>query len=185
VETGVNYPAILDLPSYTDISIPSQRDSVASKNKGEGSVKLLSLLYSEEIVAPRPIPASWVGMVEQRIRNSVGTQNDALSNDGETIVASVALNAIDLFQNTWDVLPGEPYIYASSKGDLVAEFKATQGSLMSIIAEKALLLFTVVNGDVSKDQWEDTSSRLNDIRNVLKRRTAQIQAKDDGTTVGA
>ena len=72
---------------------------------------------------PLPVRASWLSNVERRIRGSIPTSSEPLSNTGRWLEPQLAWQAINFFQATSDILPGEPYVYASLMGDLIAEFK--------------------------------------------------------------
>ena len=56
-----------------------------------------------------------------------------------------------LFEAASDVLPGEPYIYSSVDGDLVAEFKDSYGRLTTIIGPTFTIGFAVVGREILKE----------------------------------
>ena len=94
----------------------------------------------------RPVEAAWFRVVERRITMSV-QPNIGLKDDRRRLSQLTALRALEFFKATSDLLPVEPYIYSSQKGDLVAEFTAVRGTLTSIVPPKFILLFAVVDGD--------------------------------------
>ena len=74
----------------------------------------------------------WLPVVGSRIRNSlapVGTEPSE-----EWLDNSSANAALQFFNTTADLLPGEPYIYATHSGDLVAEFEAETANLTAVIS---------------------------------------------------
>jgi hypothetical protein len=67
-------------------------------------------------------------------------------NDGCWLSRDVADAANAFFQKTADLLPEEPFIYSSQRGDLVAEFKAERGTMTSIVSPTFVVLFAVIDG---------------------------------------
>src|SRR5689334_6162092 len=98
-----------------------------------------SLIYS-----PRPSLPAWLHTVQQRIRNSILPQAQK-ENDGRWLSGDIAKAGSDFFQKTADLLTGEPFIYSSCEGDLVAEFSAEHGTMTSIVSSNFVLLFAVVD----------------------------------------
>jgi uncharacterized protein YgbK (DUF1537 family) len=68
------------------------------------------------------------------------------TNDGRWVAQDIADAADEFFQDTADLLPEEPVLYASRQGDLVAEFKGDHGTMTSIISHTFVLLFAVIDG---------------------------------------
>jgi hypothetical protein len=92
----------------------------------------------------------WLTAVEQRICNATLPEGYATLEKTEWVSQEVGAAAIRFFQNAADILPGEPFIYASRAGALVAEFAAANGALTTIISPDYTTLFAV-----KKDQPED------------------------------
>lgn len=130
---------------------------------------------SDMLDGPIPISASWLGLVERRIRDSICPDEVEYINDGRWLSVDVALHAMNFFQNTSDVLPGEPYIYSSTRGDLVAEFKASCGSMTGIVGTNSVIAFAVV-GDtiIKKENLELSNDKLAETRQELQRLTEKL-----------
>ena len=100
-----------------------------------------ALIQSPGNIAPR-----WLGLVQARVRGSVVQQGQEVSDDGRLLRADVADAALGFFQLMSDLLPGEPFIYGSKRGELVAEFTANHGTLTGIVTPQFVVLFAVVDG---------------------------------------
>jgi hypothetical protein len=84
------------------------------------------------------LPAIWLATVQDRIRRSIiphGQENDGRYLDKEIVSA-----AVTFFEQTSDLLPSEPHIYSSNRGDLVADFRAVDGSMTGIISKDFAVL---------------------------------------------
>ncbi len=133
------------------------------------------------VEVPAPIAAPWVAAVERRIRASVSPQNIAYINDGSTITNNVAARALQFFQMTWDVLPGEPYIYVSLQGDLVADFRTEFGTMTTIVAPSRVVTFASHNGELLDLQIVvDFKSPMNS-RRSLQHLTKTLKQSGNGT----
>jgi hypothetical protein len=132
------------------------------------------------LIGPVPIPADWLATVERRIRESINPYDVEYVNDGRWLTSTIAMQAMRFFQSTSDVLPGEPYIYSSMQGDLVAEFRAVHGSITSIIGTTSVVAFAVVNGEVVKEKLEFRSENLAAARQELKRLTDKLRTGQHG-----
>jgi hypothetical protein len=98
------------------------------------------------ILAPlRSIP-EWLDAVKRRIRDSIMPNGQEIENNGQWLTEEIASVAGTFFEEVSDLLPSEPFIYASTQGDLVAEFTPKFGSLTAIVSPKSVLLYAVVNG---------------------------------------
>jgi hypothetical protein len=95
---------------------------------------------------PSPIRPRWFATTQKRIYASVRPNERARMNDGCWLSRDVADAANAFFQKTADLLPEEPFIYSSQRGDLVAEFKAERGTMTSIVSPTFVVLFAVVDG---------------------------------------
>jgi hypothetical protein len=109
----------------------------------EGTIRLIWGANSSPL--PRPPGASWFRKVEKRIANSSATSPDSLRS-GRWLPQATAIAAIKFFEVTSDLLPGEPYIYGSPAGDLVAEFDGEKGTLTGVIGPGLTLLYAFVGG---------------------------------------
>jgi hypothetical protein len=90
-------------------------------------------------------PSNWLSHVESRIRESIMPYESDEYEPAEWLTAEAAMAAIGFFQSSVDDLPGEPHIYATNKGDLVAEFESPNGTLTSVVTEQRTILFAVTN----------------------------------------
>src|SRR5258707_325256 len=94
--------------------------------------RLLSDFRPETLIyTPTPIGPHWLASTRKRIRTSIMPNYQAGANDGRWLSQEVADAADAFFRETADLLPGEPFIYSSRLGDLVAEFKAEHGTMTS------------------------------------------------------
>lgn len=109
--------------------------SQLSDNRPESSIRLSN-----------PPIADWLAAVRRRINDSILPHDFVGDNDGRWLTEDVARAAVAYFEETSDLLPAEPYIYSSRRGDLVAEFTADHGTLTSIVTPTYVLLFAVIDG---------------------------------------
>jgi hypothetical protein len=119
-----------------------------------------------------PAFAPWLPAVEVRISNATLPDGYASLEKTQWVTAEVGAAAVRFFQNTADVLPGEPFIYGSKTGALVAEFQSVNGALTTVISPNSTTLFAV-----KKDEPEDPiqitvrrgSNRLReDLKNIAQ-----------------
>lgn len=90
------------------------------------------------------LPATpWLPSVERRITDSVVPAEYQEESTPEWLTEEVAQAAVRFFQNTADVLPGEPHLYASKTGALVAEFETPTGALTTVVSPETTILFGV------------------------------------------
>jgi hypothetical protein len=99
-----------------------------------------------DVIERTSLKPAWVDDVQQSIRSSVARSSAHIPGEGRWLTQDVANAANDFLSITGDILPSAPYIYSSRKGDFVAEFRATNGKLTSIVSPEFVLLFAVVNG---------------------------------------
>ena len=98
------------------------------------------------ILGPTPLEPGWLEKIQRYIDKSIICDNCEAENDGRWLNQEVANAARDFFQKTAELLPGEPFIYSSKRGDLVAEFKDKHGTMTSIVSSTFVLLFAVIDG---------------------------------------
>jgi hypothetical protein len=120
------------------------------------------------VTGPLPVPAQWLGDVERRIRNSIVPAERAQENDGRWISLEVANSAIQFFRQASTVLPGEPFIYSSNSGDLVAEFKALHGLMTSVVTAGKLMAVAIVDGQTEEVNVDLTTATESELRRELK-----------------
>ena len=117
---------------------------------------LWTLMYSNAMASGNTVPTAvgvespdlhlaattpWLASVERRIQDSTMPNEYGEWSTPEWISEDVGRAAISFFQNSADVLPGEPFLYASLSGDLVAEFETAKGSMTTIISPEDTILF--------------------------------------------
>jgi hypothetical protein len=136
-----------------------------------------------EVVGPSVSPAGWLQIVERRISNSLQPAGRDYENQGQWLSAETASAATAFFQLTSDVLPGEPHIYSSLVGDLVAEFKAPHGVLNAVISTKAFTALAIIDGspEETRIEWNAVSSRS--VRSTLRSLTAKLCDGEHGSAV--
>lgn len=98
------------------------------------------------IQGPSRITPQWLTTVQERLYRSVSPKDRESENDGRWLTGTVVAAASTFFGMTSDLLPGEPHIYSSKRGDLVAEFATDDGTMTGIITQEFVVLFAVVDG---------------------------------------
>jgi hypothetical protein len=103
----------------------------------------------EQIRQVEPLYASWLPVVQGRIVASTATDASEMHEieSGQFLKREIVDAALQFFEKASDVLPGEPYIYASKTGDLVAEFEAPRGTMTTIVSKSFALAFAVIAGE--------------------------------------
>ena len=96
------------------------------------------------LLGPNRLAADWLGAVQDRIHQSIVPRGK--ENDGRWLSEEIAAAGSVFFELTSDILPGEPYLYSSKRGDLVAEFETEHGVMTGIITQEVAVLFAVVDG---------------------------------------
>jgi len=130
-------PMEIIVDAHMPIAISSQTldQQPLSDNRQESRIR--TPLYS--------IP-EWLDTVKRRIKHSIMPKDQEIENVGQWLTEEIANAASTFFEEASDLLPSEPFIYASRQGDLVAEFTPKFGSLTAIVSTKSVLLYAVVNG---------------------------------------
>jgi len=130
---------------------------------------------------PTPIPAEWLPVVERRIRDSLAPYGTEYVNDGRWLSADVVRRAMKFFDAVSDVLPGEPYIYSSANGDLVAELKGLYGSLTVIIGPTFSIAFAVVGKEILKEEVQPRQlDNMAPEREMLQRLMRKLRTIQNG-----
>jgi hypothetical protein len=117
----------------------------------------------------------WLPLIESRIESSIMPTEYAGMHDPSYLTEGVARSALNFFRASSDVLPGEPHMYPSLGGALVAEFEAPRGRLTMVISEATVQVFSVVDGEPHEFVIGPGS---NSFREDLKNLTVSL-AKDD------
>jgi hypothetical protein len=115
---------------------------------------------------------SWLYSIERRIKDSIIPDEYKELVSTEWLSENVGRAAVRFFENTADLLPKEPHIYASQSGALVAEFETKTGLLTTVISPEESILFGT-NDKTPEKTFEITvkqgSNRLReDLKEVVK-----------------
>jgi hypothetical protein len=148
------------MPSATGSSATSLQISAPSYTFAPGGEAV--------VYGPRPISPRWLAAIQSCIRNSVVPAERIMTNDGRWVSQEVADAASQFFQTTADLLPAEPILYASRKGDLVAEFNAEHGVMTSIISPSFVLLYAVVGGSPIERRVFPGNELRSEIQHILR-----------------
>jgi hypothetical protein len=137
----------------------------------------------KDIHEVHPISAMWFNAVQRRIRNSTAPPGRKVETDGRWLSQGVADAASSFFTTTSDVLPNEPYIYRSLKGDFVAEFSSAHGTMTNIVSETSVIVFAVVDGAPTEKRFSLGRRETDALRQELHRITKLLLAGLHGTQV--
>jgi hypothetical protein len=136
----------------------------------------LSLIKPEASIKDvRPIPAAWLDAISKRIGDSIASTGNETKGDGSSLTVEIADSARSFFETTSDILPCEPFIYSSHKGDLVVEFEAPYGRLTTVISRSSLIAFAVLGEVHFEKHIELVSSTSNALRNELQKITGMLR----------
>ncbi len=132
---------------------------------------------------------SWLPMVEQRIRDSVRPDNrDPSENGGQWIEQDIADAANTVLRETGKLLPSEPHIYSSKKGDLVLESSGTGGRMTVVISTGFVLFFIVIGEQEPRtkriDLTGDWPAQLDDLKETFKALRAAERLPRDAVRLG-
>jgi hypothetical protein len=116
--------------------------------------------------------AAWLSTVEQRIKASVAPEPFPDQGNGAWLRTAVGFAAVDFFRSTSALLPGEPYIYASKAGDLVAEFMGLRGKMTCVVAPSAVYVFAVAGEEAIEKKF--VPSEVVELRSHLQRMTSLL-----------
>jgi len=152
------------------------------------SLRLASLLTipSAVVIGPRPAPTVWLQNIERRIRNSVVPVGKEHENDGRWLSSEMATAATAFFQLASDVLPGEPHIYSSLSGELIAESKTRHGVMNAVISPRTFVALPVIDGDpqeTTRIEW--TAANPARLRDTLKQISEKLRNGEHGRAMGA
>jgi len=162
--------------------LPTQWGQAAA----QPNVPLDSLtIPSADVIGPRPAPAAWLQAVERRIRNSVLPLGREHENDGRWLRSEIATAATAFFEMVSDVLPGEPHIYSSLSGDLIAEFTGPRGVMNAVISSKLFLALAVVDDEAPEETKIDlAAANPTTIRDTLRAITERLRDREHGREMG-
>lgn len=137
----------------------------------------------EQIRQVEPLYASWLPVVQERIVASTATDASEVHEieSGQFLRPDIVTAALQFFEKASDVLPGEPYIYASKTGDLVAEFEAPRGTMTTIVSESFALAFAVIAGEQPLERrFALTDDSTEPMRNELKALSDRMRTEQNG-----
>jgi len=159
-------------PDYT----PGPTSLSGSEISWVPSARRLSDSKPEQLIyITAPVKPQWFASVQMRLRRSV-KPNSRADNDPEWISQEVADAGNAFFEKTADILPGEPFIYRSSLGDLVAEFRTERGAMTTVVSPGFLLLFAVIDGKPIERQVPESG----DVRAELQELSSQLRMDQHG-----
>jgi hypothetical protein len=128
--------------------------------------------------------APWLAAVERRIKDSIAVSETTDEDGTTTISEEVAGAALRFFQSSADVLPSEPFLYASLRGSLVAEFTSANGSITAVISPDDTKLMAAQNRHPNDTQEITLRRGSNRVREDL-RSIISFLARSHGTVVAA
>jgi hypothetical protein len=143
IETGHRYLSPIPNP-------PTVEQEKLAHVEGEKSAKTTRETYNNLFYEFKTLSfdAEWLNGIQQRIIASVPTEGYPVKGNTAWLDQQVARAALEFFKSTSTVLPGEPYIYSSGAGDLVAEFSALRGKMTCLISSKFVLLYAIAGDEV-------------------------------------
>src|SRR5580692_11631639 len=124
---------------------------------------------------PLPVRASWLLNVYIRLLDSILASNESLPNTGRFLEPQLAWQAINFFEATSDILPGEPYVYTSLIGDLIAEFKGPKGKLTTVVTKNSLTTYSVIGDRILKISFDLPVLNLQSARLRIRQISDQLR----------
>ena len=125
-------------------------------------------------------PNSWLSGLEARIRESVLPAEYEGEPSTEWLNESAANAAIAFFRAGADLLPGEPHIYATKSGDLVAEFETAKGSMTTVVSDKETIVFAVLSENPHNPIQRVIQRGSNEIGKELRSVTKELTLEAHG-----
>lgn len=134
---------------------------------------------------PSPLATDWLASIQRQVWESIGDADKVNSGDGQWLSVEAANTVMRFFRLAADALPGEPFIYKSSAGDLVAEFKAKHGMLTSVVSGSNLMIYPVVDGKLQgENRFDLQTTSAGALQSALRPITLVLCAGDHGEAVG-
>jgi hypothetical protein len=127
--------------------------------------------------AARP---EWLPRVQMRLLQSAERGDDRLQADVSTLPEVLAVAGVRFFRDYADVLPGEPYLYKSSRGDLMAEYVGPHGRMTNVINTEHCVVLAAWDGEVVQHSY-----RLAGDESALRAKLKTLRKKISQTTHGA
>jgi hypothetical protein len=141
--------------------------------------------FGAQVAGPIPVAAPWLPDVFRRIRDSVVPDGRQFDNEGQWLTSEIAIAATAFFQLTSDVLPGEPHIYSSLRGDLVAEFGGPHGVMNAVISPTRFIALVVVGDKATEKRIDWNSIKADTLRKELQEITLMLCDGEYGSKMGA
>lgn len=157
-----------------EVGVPKQQPQAEI---GGASIRFAT---GNALPGPSIIPSAWLPNVERRLRDSTARDAGDAQDDGSTLPPEVVSAAERFFQLTSDILPGEPYLYASTKRDLVAEFHLQNGRMTSIIGSDFVISTAIINGHSAHRRLQVGRDTFDETRKKLRQLVTQLLAASHG-----
>ncbi|HEY1801648.1 MAG TPA: hypothetical protein VGG46_12005 [Terriglobales bacterium] len=177
IETTADMFGTLRISLKPTSAFSFEMPSVAYSANELDTVPVLELLSDQPIAvvkAPTPITPKWLPTIQHRILSSVNPPDIEYVNDGRWLTSEIATQALNFFAATSDLLPGEPYLYTSIDGDLVAEFKGKRGTLTNVVGKISVLAFASVDGKIHNASLKIAESDVDKVRAGLRQLTERL-----------
>lgn len=129
--------------------------------------------------------AEWLDVVEQRIKASIPAEGCPQASNGAWLRPQVGRAALEFFRGTSTALPGEPYIYSSIAGDLVAEFMAPRGKMTCLISPEFIYVFAAPGDEVIEDKLSPAKQGVDELRSYMQTVTDRLRAATPNGTMEA
>lgn len=114
---------------------------------------------------------SWLREVQDIIDESIMPVYCNKEDREKYIKHEIAHSAKVFFKNVSDILPVKPFIYASKKGDIVAEYESLwkKKRMTHIIGKDFVIIFIVVGENIEEKRFSFYDDSFGDIREYLKK----------------
>ena len=125
--------------------------------------------------------AQWLDVVEQRIKASIPAEGCPQAGNGAWLRPQVGRAALEFFRGTSTALPGEPYIYSSKAGDLVAEFTAPRGKMTCLISQHFVVVFAATEDEIIEKKYLPKEQGTDTLRSDIQAVSKLLGASPNGT----
>ena len=185
--------AVLASPLHIGSSFRTGAAYPDMKDAGDSGMELLASALTTAIrmkaeaalIAPLDIPAVWLRNVEQRLLSSVEKSGEELAAGLDSLPQALAEAGLRFFQVASDVLPGEPYLYRSRLGDLVAEYRGPNGQMTTVIGSEFGAALVSVDGNVFQHKFSTTPDGLEKARSHIRDLSKKVCPSKHGKSLAA
>lgn len=139
-----------------------------------------AMVFIPSYVPKASIANPWLSAVTTRIQNATLPEGSTELPGTEWLNRASARAAFRFFENGADLLPSEPHIYGTRKGDLVAEFKGDKGVLTAVVTDEKTTLYAVLDNSPEDPIHETIRKGSNQFRDELRAVTNQLVAGAHG-----